>query len=114
MKYSRPTILDTQNYTWKEWVTFLSAVSAILFAIFSIFHFGASAQEQKPDFFENPLNLLILSFWTCAPPAWFFCEYYILWPDASEHKKEQIRIGRELAKPFWAAVLATLLLIMPK
>jgi len=35
----------------------------------------------------------------------------MLWPDADNEKKERLRVGRDLAQPFWAAVLGTLLMM---
>ena len=63
--------------------------------------------------------------WTIVPPAWFFLETYTL--DAhllpsAKHADESalkaaydsLRLSQELAKNFWAAILAAILFLVPK
>ena len=62
--------------------------------------------------------------WTLGPPVWFFVEWYVLHPEllpnATEKvgqlkaEYERLKLGQELAKPIWAAILAAVLFLVPK
>lgn len=63
--------------------------------------------------------------WTVLPPAWFFFETYVLdshlLPTAQhavdpklKAAYDSLRLGQELAKNFWAAILAAILFLVPK
>jgi len=103
-----------KRYTWKEWLTLFIGCGVIVSAVYSILMFASQAGLNRTSFFGEWFNLAILIIWSCGPPAWFYVEYYVLWPDADIETKEKLKVGRELAKPFWAAVIATLLFLVPK
>jgi hypothetical protein len=88
---------------------------AAVFAVYSVLCFlKLGLPESWRDLGLRQWKLILL-FWTLAPPAWFFLEHYLLWgSDQPLEQLERIKMGRELAQPFWAAVLATLLFLMPE
>jgi len=107
-------IFNFKSYQCQNWVTLIAFLIAICFAIFSVYYFIELAPDNLRAFRANPIVQLILGCWIFLPPAWFFFEYYILWPNASVKKKEALRDARQLAQPFWAAVLLSLLFLVSK
>jgi hypothetical protein len=71
--------------------------------------------KTRADFVANRLCVFILFLWTFGPPAWFFFEYVVLWAgDNFKDIRVDILNGQKLAQSFWAAILATLLFLIPK
>jgi hypothetical protein len=109
-----PSIISFSHYEWQHWITLSVFLAAAGFAVYSTLCFlKLGLPESWGDAALRHWKLIIL-FWTLAPPAWFFIEHYVLWggnPDSDCLKR--IEMGRELAQPFWAAVLATLLFLIP-
>jgi len=63
--------------------------------------------------------------WTIGPPAWFFIETFTiddsLLPSAAHStdpalkaKYDRLRVAQELASKVWAAILASILFLVPK
>lgn len=98
--------------TWRKRFTKLLGLAALGWAIYSIGYFlkPISRVHFETEYFPK----VIILFWTIGPPIWFFCEYFWLWKNADEKTQARIQVGQDLARPFWAAVLATLLFLLPK
>ena len=79
------------------------------------------------------IGVLHVLAWILLPPLWFFIEWYVIHPDLLPTAKwmaaaasiseeiarakaeyERIKLGQDLAKGVWAAVLATVLFLVPK
>lgn len=84
--------------------------------------FILSTSEKK-----HPTRLTIAHVvgWTLGPPAWFFIETYTLDSEllpsvrhatdpALKAAYDSLRLAQDLAKNFWAAVLAAILFSVPK
>lgn len=110
------TIFDFANYRYQNWITLFVFVSALFLLYFSACSFLSSDANTFKELIGegNEKNLVFVFFWVFGPPAWFYFEYYVLWRDASEEKRNRLKVGRELAKPFWAAALYFLFLTVSK
>jgi len=106
-------IFNFKSYQCQNWFTLIAFLIAISFAIFSVYYFLELSPDNSRAFRTNSIVRLILACWIFVPPAWFFFEYYILWSNASVKKKEELKNARQLAQPFWAAVLLSLLFLVP-
>jgi hypothetical protein len=80
--------------------------------VYSLWAFiGLTARE---DLIKNFWLKSVLLIWILAPSAWFLFEVNLLWKKADDTRLASIKAGQELARPFWAAVLAALLLLVPR
>lgn len=96
-------------------LTHLVGAAAFVFAAYSLVRYlSADFPATRAQFARTPDLVAILIFWTLAPPAWFFVEHFWLWGGADDAMRARVAAGQALAKPFWAAVLATLLFLVPK
>ena len=107
---------DVSTYRWQNWVTVFVAVVAVGFGVFSLSYFlNQNFPKTRQAFIASPLCVFILFFWTFALPAWFYIEYFILWAgEGSKDIRADVLNGQKLAQPFWAAILATLLFLVPR
>ena len=87
-------------------VTFLFGFPSVWWA----FHFP----RARLEFLDRPELVALVFFWTLGPPLWFLFEYFVLWKGADEQQLKQIKEWQDIAKPLWAAVLATVLFFIPK
>ena len=109
-----PTIFDFSSYQWQHWVTFVMASVATFMAIWSLgFFLSPKLPQSREAFVRSRKCLFIIFFWSLGVPAWFLFEYFVLWDGADAAHLERVKVGRELAQPIWAAVLASLLLLAP-
>jgi len=107
--------LSVDEISWRRWLTRFVGLAAFLFAVYSVRRFLQSDFPTSRAVFVESWDLMaILFFWTFAPAVWFFFEYFFLWYRADEKFLGKVKTGQDLAKTFWAAVLATLLFLIPK
>lgn len=55
--------------------------------------------------------------WTVGPPTWFFIEYWLASTygcPGSKDALEDVKLWQDMAKPFWAGVLAAILFLKGK
>lgn len=63
---------------------------------------------------EGKIHVLL---WTIGPPIWFFLEYWIASTYACPNDKEalaNVKLWEDIAKTFWAGILAAVLFLKPK
>ena len=96
----------------RKFITFLFASAAIIVAYKSIDYFLGDRWNDMAGFKEDPYASKILFIWIFGPPIWFFFERYVVWYGTTDAERMGMKEGRELAKPLWAAVLATLVLLI--
>jgi hypothetical protein len=103
------------EYTFRHWITVLAFVVAFGVAVLCVnFFLSSKLPATRALFIQNRLCLFAVFFWTFAPPAWFFFEYFVLWSGTTADDLKRVLDGQRLAQPFWGAVLATLLFLIPR
>ena len=107
-------ILNIKNYKFQHWITCLVFLFAMVFLYFSVESFLATDKKTIREFLDHGNNFWYSIIWVFGPPAWFFFEYFVLWGEADDQKKNNLKAARELAQPFWAAALYFLFLLVPK
>lgn len=112
--YQKLTFLHFNSYEWQQWITLCVVFIAAMLSIVSLVYFLYYLPPSLAAFKADKYSIAILAAWVFGPPVWFLFERYLLWPDANSVKLDQLRSARELAQPFWAALLATLLFLIPR
>lgn len=81
---------------------------------------------NPPKYEIDVVGTLHVILWTIGPPAWFFIEAFVLMKPylpssegypataAAKVKYERWKLEMDMAKAFWAAVLAAILFCIPK
>lgn len=108
------SIFDFINYKYQHWITLLVFITAMVLLYYSANSFLSCNADNFREFIENKKNAVFIMIWIFGPPTWFYFERYVLWRDAGDCKKKSLQEGRDLAKPFWAAALYFLFLMVPK
>lgn len=108
-----PDILDVHSYKRQHRINLAVSIPAILLAGFSLWHF-LTFRGGRAEFLKDWFGVVSVFFWTLAPPAWFFIEFFVLWEGATDAELKRVQDGQKLAQAFWAAVLAALLFLVPK
>jgi hypothetical protein len=107
--------LKLSQFTWRHRLTHAVFIVAITFAFVSLRYFlDPKFPADRAAFTHDAFCVIIVFFWTLAPPAWFFFEFLFLWAGTTADDLKRVQDCQKLAQPFWAALLATLLLLIPK
>lgn len=88
---------------------------ALLYGLLVIYLFlNGKFTDSNGKFDKSFWGIFHIIVWTVGPPIWFFFEYYVLNADATEPQLMKIKVGQEMAKNSWAAILAVILFLVPK
>jgi hypothetical protein len=110
-----PPILLLRTYTWRHCIAAVAFALGVVVAWASLsYYLSPSLPTTRVNFIADHRAVAILFFWSFVPPAWFFVEYFVVWGNGSEAELKRVGDGQKLAQPFWAAILATLLFLVPK
>ena len=101
------------NHKWRNWITYIAALIASIFAVYSLkFFLGTNFPSTREAFAKDATCNGIILFWALGIPLWFIFEHFVLWSDMPD-QQQRVKAGRELVQPLWAAVLVILLFLVP-
>jgi hypothetical protein len=109
-------LLTERQWQIIDWVAG-SMAALILFVSFYLAVRGFNDVLPEPGKHWPPIKkceTILLVFWVCVPPAWFWFEYFFLFKRVTNPAPddfEKLKYGQDLASKIWLAVVSALLML---
>ena len=89
--------------TWQRNMARLSILAGICTVVWLVCALVASHKYAQQSI------LILAALWAVLPPAWFFYEYFFVYPEAGRPGTwEAFKYGQQVAVALWAGITATL------